>query len=324
MLARRYSLSFYNLGRYGAGTMQRAAVDPAFVVCKFLQDYGAVWLRHFPNSARRAHWQIAQFVRTQQDGVLFSSVRGRMNDVYGMDENTCVLRVQELISEGFIEADGEAIRASTCLIATPKFADMFDRHILESVEVFHDAARAIDPKVQRLARLSQGAELNKAFLRFFADFLELWNEHRSQFLKRTIPQSPAQRLKALHALKTMPYWHIFTTAWMHHHPLGEARRPYLLIDDFHREIYEHLNVGMKATTGYVQDMIDWGFLRRLNKDDGVPRGKFAVRMDNAVFDTFQTAYAAGADLLVTAARGLNQLAIRDADDADVLKFRALR
>ena len=122
----------------------------------------------------------------------------------------------------------------------------------------------------------------------------------------------------------MPYWHIFTTAWMHHHPHGEAKRNYLLIDDFHREIYQHLDVGMKATTGYVQDMIDWGFLKRLSKDDGVPRGKFAVRMGSSVFETFQTAFAAAADLLVASARGLNQLAAADAGDAEVLKFRVLR
>lgn len=305
--------------------MHGTAADQAFVVCNFIRDYGAVWLRNFPNCAGRAHWQIAQLVRTRGDGVLFSSVRGKMDDIYGMDENTCVLRVQELIGAGLIAAEDKQIRSSTCLIATPTLIEIFDRHTLEAAEVLHNAARAIDPKIAKLARLSAGNHLNKEFLGFFSEFLELWNEYRLELLKRSIPTSPAQRLKALHALKTMPYWHIFMTAWIHRHSEGGAKRPYLLVDDFHGEIYEHIGVGMKATSGYVQDMIDWGFLRRLNKDDGVPRGKFAVCMEKSAFEIFQNAFAAAAELLVASARSLNHMSAAVAGGtAEVLQLRVIR
>jgi hypothetical protein len=76
-------------------------------------------------------------------------------------------------------------------------------------------------------------------------------------------------------------------------------------------------------------MIDWGFLRRLSKDDGVPRGKFAVRMEGSVFESFRSAFASTADFVVDAGQTLMKLHNQApnsplVDEHNILKFRVTR
>ncbi|TCU58363.1 hypothetical protein EDE08_1317 [Bradyrhizobium sp. R2.2-H] len=308
--------------------METKSSDPAYVVCKFIETYGEVWDRYFPNSMRKAHWQIASIVRMHDDGILFSRIRGRLDAVYGLDEETSILRIKELVKEDLISLDEKTIRSSTCLSPTNKLTQSFDAHVAETVQLLYAAAREIEPTFPSHLQISPVEGANRIFFEFFESFLEAWDEHRLAFLRKQIADSPARRNKALLALKTYAYWHIFMTAWLHQHPQSKPKKAYLLVDDFHSAIYQHVGVSVKATTGYIQDMIDWGFLRRLSKDDGVPRGKFAVRMDSDVFENFRTAFASTSDLAREAGRNLMNLygasstATSDADK--ILKFRVSR
>ncbi len=300
--------------------------DPAYAVCKFIERYGETWDRYFPNSVRKAHWKICSIVRLHEDGILFSRLRGGLDAVYGLDEETSILRVKELVQEGLIDLDEPNIRSSTCLTPTKTLTSQFDAHVTETVQLLYAAAREIEATFPSELQFAPLGEANRIFFDFFEDFLEAWDRHRLEFLRMQINSSPARRNKAFMALKTYAYWHIFMTAWLHQHPQGNPKKGYLLVDDFHGPIYQHVGVSSKATTGYIQDMIDWGFLRRLSKEDGVPRGKFAVRMDRNVFENFHAAFASTAALVVDAGRNLMTLysvqCVTTASDADnIVKFR---
>jgi hypothetical protein len=302
------------------------STDPAFVACRFIQDYGQVWDRFFPNAVRKSHWQICLNVRMHSDGIPFSRIRGRLDAVYGLDEETSILRISELVQSGLIELDDTSIRSSTCLSPTKALSEQFDAHVVDTAALLYSSAREIEPTFP--STLVLGAEgANRIFFEFFESFLGTWDKHRLEFLSKQMSNSPAQRNRALLRLKTFAYWHIFMTSWLHQHPQGKAKKGYLLVDDFHPAIYNHASVSVKATTGYVQDMIDWGFLTRLNKQDGVARGRFAVRMDSEVFETFRLAFASTSDLIVEAGRKLMRLygqapANSSSDVENVLKFRA--
>jgi hypothetical protein len=309
--------------------METKSRDPAYVVCRFIETYGEIWDRYFPNSVRKAHWQIASIVRMHDDGILFSRIRGRLDAVYGLDEETSILRIEELVQEGLISLDDKNIRSSTCLSPTKKLSELFDAHVAETLQLLYAAAREIEPTFPSDLHFAPVEGANRIFFEFFEHFLGAWDEHRLQFLRTQIAHSPARRNKALLALKTYAYWHIFMTAWLHQHPQSKPKKTYLLVDDFHGAIYQHVGVSVKATTGYIQDMIDWGFLRRLNKDDGVPRGKFAVRMDSNVFENFRAAFGSTADLVKEAGHNLMNLyspssATASSDADNILKFRASR
>lgn len=246
--------------------MRSSSVDPAFVACKFIVHYNALWDRFFPQCTGRAHWHIVQLLRISDDGLPLSRLRGKLYDVHGMDENTCAERLKELIASGLLLADGQNLRASSVLTATPAMIKSFDLHTVEAVELLYETARTLDPRLPQAAAHSPSAAMSKRFVEFFQDVLEIWDDHRRRFLKVSLPKSPAIREKAMTSLKRYAYWHIFLTAWMHAHPTNSHKRGYLLIDDFHAAIYTHSGVSQTATTRYVKDLIAWDSLSVLEKN----------------------------------------------------------
>jgi hypothetical protein len=293
--------------------MRSTPIDPALVACTFVQDYNALWGRYFPGCMGRAHWQILQLIRTDEDGHQFSSVRGKVDEVHGIDEDTCAKRVKELVAKGWVSANEQPIRASTWLTATPLLVGTFDAHTVEAVNSLYAAARTLDPSVPQ-PTVSASQRLNKRLVRFFRDFFDVWNEHRTEFLKAAMPKPSATRIRALKELKRYAYWHIFLTAWMHAHPTTTPKLSYLLIEDFHAEIHKHFGVAQTATKRYVDDMIAWKLLERLRKEHGVPRGRFAVRIQPNAFETFRTAFASTSDLIVAAAKDFSRASAQDAPD----------
>jgi hypothetical protein len=65
--------------------------------------------------------------------------------------------------------------------------------------------------------------------------------------------------------------------------------------------FEHTGISSKTTSDYIKELIAWGFLQRLDRKDGVPRGKFAVRMPGPVFEFFRQAFVAATKPIVAAA-----------------------
>jgi hypothetical protein len=190
------------------------------------------------------------------------------------------------------------------------------------MRLLFEAGQRLDPEISGIPSLPTGKNLNKRFSEFFARFLEIWNEHRTQYLETVFPKSPASRDRALQHLKTYAYWHIFITAWLHQHPQHGARRPYLYVDDFHAEIFPRLEVTAKTTKAYIDDMIAWGILERLGRNDGVPKNKFAVRMKIATFGFFKGAFVGAAELVAETAKDLSVMGAPPSSGAAILKFQA--
>lgn len=304
--------------------MQSSSSDAAFTVCKFLNEYNAIWARYFPCCVKRAHWQIAQLVRTRN--LLFSDVRSKIGHMFGMDAKTCADRTRDLIAEGLIETSDPELGSKALLKATPKLVDLFDRHTVDAIELLHASAKSLDSRMPKLLQLSPNQALNKRFLKFFEEFLLGWNDQRLQFLtdaaeKHPPLRNPVECAKANNALKTHAYWHIFITAWLWRHPSGGAKRSYLLVEDFQATIHTLFQYGSKATSGYVKSMEKWGLLERQGRNENVPRNKYAVRMTDAAFATFGNSFALGAPALISAARDFSRLS-NGMETGQVVPFRS--
>jgi hypothetical protein len=301
--------------------MRPSPQDRAIIVCAFIRSYNDVWSRHFPGAVERGHWAMLLKLRLRErEGILFSKLRKDMGSIFGMDNATCAFRLKQLIGAGLVEHDGERIGAATCVRAKPPLIDRFDRHTIESVQLLHGTAKALEPRLPRLPALQAGGALNKRFVRFFEDFNRNWGEHREEFLRINATlidlRSEKHREAATKNLKMQPYWNIFLKAWLHRHPQTVNEPGYLLISRIQRDMPEDL--GAKAVTSYVQNMIDYGFLERLRKEAGVPRNKFAVRMTKPAFEHFSFAFADSAPLLIDSAREFCRLGAETS--AKVLRF----
>lgn len=261
--------------------MPHAQFDPALTVGMFICDYNNIWHKYFPLCTKKGHWQIAQIIRSHHDGLRFSSIRGRLAEL--LNEETCIDRVQELKSAGLVTSSDEKIRSSTLLWATDKLVETFDGHAKEAFALLYAAAQSMDGTLPPPLAISASHATEQRLMSFFSRLKDAWAIGRANFLRTSMAHSPALRDKAVRDLMSFAYWHILLTAWIHRHPQGNNRQPYLVIEDFHSQIYLHLGVSMRATTGYVSNMVDWGFLERLNKEHGVKRNRYAVRMSEQAF-----------------------------------------
>ena len=82
-------------------------------------------------------------------------------------------------------------------------------------------------------------------------------------------------------------------AWRNRAEDGE----FLISDDFHMKIYPITKKGSNATRDSLQDLIDWGFLRRLNQTHGVRSNRFAVCMTDSAFDLYSSLFSLFYDVL---------------------------
>lgn len=292
-------------------------LDPALVTCRFINSYNTIWVKHFSECTLRAHWLIARHVRMRQKGMLFSSICTKMGDAFGMDHDTCLARVNELIVAELLKHEGpEEIDGSTLLVATPKLIETFDLHVIDAVYALYDAAKSIDPKAPRAPVLRPGRELTEQLILLFERFIAIWDRHREEYLEG-IMSNPVSQKKAHQKLKTYSYWYIFLTAWQHRHPQEKDKRKYLLIGDFYAELFRsYKRISPKAITVYLKEMIQWHLL--LPAKD-VPRGQFAVLMSENAFQTFRRAFGEVAPLIASSARD-----IRNLESASAVRLRVVR
>src|SRR5262252_6126824 len=110
------------------------------IVARFLLQYYSIWQRCFPGLNKRAHWHAIFMARTNGDpGVSSRAIHRTLYGSYGTDIRTCIERIKDCESDGFInvlDAAGQPCTASpACLIAaTPKLRDSFDRHCRDTIE----------------------------------------------------------------------------------------------------------------------------------------------------------------------------------------------
>lgn len=288
-------------------------------VVSFNQKYEKIWRKYFPYCTRRAHWDVVELLRWKEQGTVFSEIRGRMDFVFGMDEDTCAARLRELVSAGLVVCSGEKIQSSTLVGRTALLVDTYDRHAAEAACALVAVASDLGLVVQEGLAFLAGPALSRKVSAFLGKHREELEENVNAVLERTVP-GPAQRVRAMRQMKSYAYRHILLKAWACCHEASFGGKGYLLIDDLHEGIYKVLGVGSQATTDYVRDMLRWDFLERLGRNDGVPRGRFAVRMARPAFDHLAAGFAEAAPSMCEAAFNLLAAEGHGGGAVDVLSF----
>ncbi|NUB14769.1 hypothetical protein GAY28_20250 [Azospirillum brasilense] len=293
---------------------------PDFVSAQYLSNYSNIWGSYFKSSARKTHWSIVKDLRFSKNGVPFSQICGELKKTYGMDEDTCLARVQELQAEGLLEAD-EHIRANSFLRATEKLNRSVDQHVVKAVTALFETATQLGWSGSPIHNPAESLQLSDKFYDFLQRFGREWDSGIQDLLGLALPNSPASQLKAQRQLTTYSYWTITLEAWLHRHPASQSEKPYQFKDDYHFLIFPRTRVSSKTTAGYIKNMEHWGLLIRLDSDDGVQSGKYPVRMSDRAFEYLSVSLARGARLLTEAAHDLSQLCEGSADaGALVLRF----
>jgi hypothetical protein len=291
--------------------------DNSAKVVSFIQSYEKIWKEHFPQCFRRAHWNIVAVLRWKEQGVLFSEIRGHMDFLFGMDEDTCAVRLLDLILSGLATCDSEKIHSSTLITRTELLIDKYDLHAADAAHALVSASTDLGLNVPEGTTFAAGHSLSKDFSAFLKKFREELEENLNCFLENVIT-SPARRVKAMRQMRSYAYRHILLKSWTCYYEENTGGRCYLLIDDLHEDIYKALGLSSQTTTSYVRDMIQWGLLERLGRNNGVPRGRFAVRMARPAFDHLAAGFAAAAPHICEAAHSL--LTARRDQAASVLVF----
>jgi hypothetical protein len=241
----------------------------------------------------RSHWLICNELRFEGEDIPFPAIRGRIHDAFGLDFKVCAKRVGEIVQEGLAtasDADVKKYGARTVISPTPRLITVFDSHVFACTNALLGLGAELGMTMSQREMIGTEQQPIEPFRQFWETVGELWQDETHAFLKRSLGKSPAQLLDARRDLMTYPYWYIFLTSWIHGHPESLPAQPYLLVDDFHGELYKRLGIGSRATRDYVNKMLLWGFLERLNRTHGVQKGKFAVRMAPAAFDHFSAAF----------------------------------
>lgn len=270
--------------------MTEEEMEDAFGAAELLESYITLWNRTFPNHTHRSHWHIINTICSEHDGAPFSVIRARLSESLGMDDDTCVSRVYELVTEKFANISGSRISPSTFIVASEYLENKFHQHSVDAINLLYNCAKMYTKTTLMKNRIDPRENANMILKGFFDEFGDYWTSCLGAFLRNTV-SSPAHRVRAMRRIRTFPYWHILVTSWKHQHRRSPFRNKYLFVEDFHGKIYEITSSSTTTTRNHVEEMIVWGFLQRLNREDGVLRNKFAVRMTPKAVEHFTPAFA---------------------------------
>ena len=298
------------------------------IVAQYLKRYEDIRETNFPLTIRHTHWQIINALRLAEEGLCFSSIRGRLDAVFGLDEETSARRVAELSAAGLVQIDG-SIHASTVIFPTENLIINFDRHVVDAVKALFVTANHLGADIQTEKKLSASHSLNKRFCITLKRHEETWSDHTTKFLRNALPKQTSRQLKAHRKLLSYPYWYIFLKSWMSRYPDREKAQNHLRPEDFQMELFPKLKIPTATTTSYMRDMIQWKILERQTAKNGVRNNHFAVRMADEAFEHFSKALIDSAPILIESARDLasrcaghaSEATTRDAA-ATILKFAA--
>src|SRR5262249_40402217 len=81
-----------------------AEIEPAErVVARFICGYHKIWQAYFPGLNKRAHWHVLFSARSSPDeGVSCRSVHRTLYGLYGTDIRTCIERIKDCETDGFV------------------------------------------------------------------------------------------------------------------------------------------------------------------------------------------------------------------------------
>jgi hypothetical protein len=233
------------------------------VVARFLCGYHRIWQSYFPGLNKRAHWHVMFSARSSPDeGVPCRSVHRTLYGLYGTDIRTCIERIRDCESDGFIrilDASSQPCTASpACLIsATDKLYENFDRHCCDTIgevhAIFGNGERLVLPAIS-----CDGAAISAIF-NFFNAYDQKWRE-TCEAVVRQKGLTPAHVSDAMDHLVTYQYWAIVMLLWSSSpFATDHAVSPALVIDEINSRMWDALRLGHLAIKERVSNMIRWGF-----------------------------------------------------------------
>jgi hypothetical protein len=233
------------------------------IVARFLCQYHQIWQNHFPGLNKRAHWHVMFSARcSPEEGVSCRSIHRTLYGLYGTDIRTCIERIKDCETDGFIRVLDTSSQPCTvspgCLIAaTTKLHESFDRHgrdtLEEVISLFGPSERQRQPAVT-----CDGPAISAIFS-FFNSYDQKWRE-TSEFVVRQKGLTPAHVNDAMDHLVTYQYWAIVMLLWSSS-PFGgdHANSPALVIDEINSRMWDALRLGHLAIKERVGNLIRWGF-----------------------------------------------------------------
>jgi hypothetical protein len=236
---------------------------PERVVARFLCEYHKIWQKHFPRLNKRAHWHVIFSARTSSDqGVSCRSIHRTLYGFYGTDIRTCIERVKDCETDGFIRIlDGSSRPCSAspgCYIAaTENLYKSFDQHAGETID---ELAAAFDGRERGRLTLTECDDVViAAIFRFFGSHDQKWRE-TCEFVVKLKKLTPAHFNDAMDHLVTYQYWAIVMLLWWAS-PFGidNASSPALVIDEINSRMWDVLRLGHLAIKERVENLIRWGF-----------------------------------------------------------------
>jgi hypothetical protein len=114
-----------SLDAIGAELMNSGSDKPeadARVVARFLCEYHKIWQKYFRGLNKRAHWHIIFAARRSPDqSVSCRSIHRILYGFYGTDIRTCIERIKDCESDGFIRvvdaSNQPCIASPACRVA---------------------------------------------------------------------------------------------------------------------------------------------------------------------------------------------------------------
>ncbi|MGA8382201.1 MAG: hypothetical protein WB710_13850 [Stellaceae bacterium] len=236
---------------------------PEQIVARFLLKYYGIWEKFFPGLNKRAHWHVIFMARTNSEaGISSRAIHRTLYGSYGTDIRTCIERIKDCQSEGFIRvfdaANRECAAAPGCLIgATDKLCGSFEAHWRDTLdEICAVAGHEVRPSA---AAPPCGAAAISEIYRFFEACDRKWRETSEQIVRKK-GLTPAYLDDAMDHLVTYQYWAIVMLLWSGSR-YGSERSdpPALVVDEIISRMWDTLQLGHLAIKERVGNLIRWGF-----------------------------------------------------------------
>jgi hypothetical protein len=241
-----------------------ARAEPAErVAARFLCGYHKIWQQYFPGLNKRAHWHVMFSARCgPEEGVSCRSIHRTLYGLYGTDIRTCIERIKDCESDGFVrilDASGRACGPSpACLIVpTDKLQDAFGRHCGETIRELHHISE--DRETPSAPRFDCDRAAILEIFGFFNSYDQKWRE-TSEWIIRQKGLTPAYANDAMDHLVTYQYWAIVMLLWSAS-PFGGGLpdAPALVIDEINSRMWDVLRLGHLAIKERVANLTRWGF-----------------------------------------------------------------
>jgi hypothetical protein len=245
-------------------TLGYAEGEPdARIVARFLCEYHKIWNQYFPGLNKRAHWHVMFSARcSPAEGISCRSIHRTLYGLYGTDIRTCIERIKDCETDGFIsvlDVSSRPCAASPgCLVAaTEKLHASFDDHCRDTISeigtVFANGERPNWSVLQ-----CDGAAIS-AMLNFFNSYDQKWRD-TCETVVRQKGLTPAHVNDAMDHLVTYQYWAIVMLLWSAS-PYGadNPKTPALVIDEINSRMWDVLSLGHLAIKERVSNLIRWGF-----------------------------------------------------------------